>query len=1286
MSMAPGASSSTAWRSRPVFISSTFRDMHAERDYLRAHVFPRLEEALRARRHFLEPIDLRVGVETAREGTEEARELLVLKVVLDEVKRSRPFMIVLLGDRYGWVPSADRLHAAAQEQDLRFDVGGMSVTAMEIEFGILAEDPSQRQRTFFFFRQPLPYSTMPADVAATYSDAHSPDSHVRAGRRRLKALKKRIRRDRYLGPLVTDYAVTWDVHANTVSGLEAFGELVYQRLWAALDQETAVFASLPAPTWQEQERAALDEFIVHRRRDFVGRGTLLEHLRTVALGTEGSDSALGACVTGRPGSGKSALFAELSHRLTQDGRVLVLADAAGATMHGSKVDAMLRRWIEELATHLGVANPIPDNATPDDVESVFYRALQQTSHTTRVAVLVDALDQFEATPRGTHLTWFKPAEWPTNAVFVATSLPCPAAEALGQCAGVEKIDIPALSSTDVAAVAKATWRRYHRDINVDVVRILAEKTAPDGELASGNPLWLTLALEQLNLLDADDFARADREYAGSPVERLRKLVLDTAGQMPGDVAGLYGWLLTQNEKVFGAVAARAFVVAIALSQRGWRELDLAGIMPRLADVLMPGADAPKVDDLSLATLRRGFRAHVVRRGEWGQLDFGHAQMRAAVKGRYLTDEAVRRQLHGRMSDYIETLDSDDPVALLECMWQLIGERNAARAAGRYATPDDSWPVAAGERVGSTWTLVEWIASDEAQRTARPDAPDDGALSWVLSWLEDTDLHTNGRHSVASSLMWRALDLLKNDLRVDGQLRLAEAIERAMVSVSAEDPGNAGWQRDQSVSHRIVGDLHEAQGDLAGALEAFRQGLAVAERLAAADPGYALCQYDLSILFERLGGVAEAQGRRDEAKAYFLRKQEVIEQLAAADPENAAWQHDLAASQGEVANVLVAQGNLAGALEALLRALAIAERLAAAEPGNAGWQRDLEVSHSKVGDVLQAQGNLAGALEAFRRALAIAGRLSAADPGNARWQLDLAVSHVKVGDVLVVQGNLSGALEDFRLGQASAERLAAADPGNAGWQHDLGVSYGKVGNVLVAQGNLAGALAVFRRSLAIQEQLAAADPGNAQWQRDVSRSHERVGFVLEAQENPAEALEVYRRGLSIAERLADADPGNARWQYDLGILCERLGGVAMAQGRLDEAKAYFVRRHGIIERLVAADPGNAAWRRDLAVSHSKVGDVLLEQGNLAGALEAFRRALAIVERLAEADPGNAGWQSDLARSHFSLAGLAHQQGTGPLEVAELRQCLSVLSAMKRRGMHLDPPLQRIYEQLAGIFGG
>jgi telomerase protein component 1 len=78
------------WMTRPVFLSSKFKDMHAERDYLRHHVFPELAERLRERRCHLETIDLRMGVETVVLDSEEKKKLQVMKArVCTSVPRSR---------------------------------------------------------------------------------------------------------------------------------------------------------------------------------------------------------------------------------------------------------------------------------------------------------------------------------------------------------------------------------------------------------------------------------------------------------------------------------------------------------------------------------------------------------------------------------------------------------------------------------------------------------------------------------------------------------------------------------------------------------------------------------------------------------------------------------------------------------------------------------------------------------------------------------------------------------------------------------------------------------------------------------------------------------------------------------------------------------------------------------------------------------------------------------------------------------------------------------------------
>ncbi|MBC8117907.1 MAG: DUF4062 domain-containing protein [Candidatus Saccharimonas sp.] len=622
--MATDKFASAPWQTRAVFISSTFKDMQAERTYLQHVVFPRLEEELRKGRLLLEPIDLRQGVETADLASEEARERLVLKVCLEEIQRSRPFLLVLLGDRYGWVPPEERMAAATQELGFDTDVHDKSVTALEIEFGILKQSPEQRRRSFFYFRDPLPYDWMPPEVAASFSDEYSTDPQTRARHGRLAALKQSLADDSELAPRVHNYQAGWEVSTSEVTGLEAWGELVYQHLLGELQAEIAAAASQPPQTWEDQERAALAEFIEHRRRDFTGRQQLLDDLTNLSRSETPPGAAFavasgvtwGACLTGAPGSGKSSIFAELVARLSADDSILLLTNAAGATPRGSQVEAMLERFIQELADALGIDNPLPDQASPDDVDATFASLLGRVAVKRRVIVLLDALNQFDPTPRAQHLTWLRPKQWPGNARLIATSLVGQPAEALSQWAGIEELEVPALTNTglvsfqsdsdngskesdgeprkfkvsdDVDAIAQSVWQRYHRAVNPAVLQLLKENRLPDDSFAASNPLWLTLALEQINLLDADDFARAERDYSKLPAhERLRAMQIATVKQLPPTVAELYESLLAQSEKLFGAPAARAFAAVIAVSRSGWRETDLLTLVPAAARVLCPG--------------------------------------------------------------------------------------------------------------------------------------------------------------------------------------------------------------------------------------------------------------------------------------------------------------------------------------------------------------------------------------------------------------------------------------------------------------------------------------------------------------------------------------------------------------------------------------------------------------------------------------------------------------------------------------------------------------------------
>src|SRR4051812_27465296 len=86
----------TTWKTVRIFISSPFRDMHAERDHLIKIVFPQLRYWCEERFLHLVDVDLRWGVTEA-----DALKGRAVDICLREIDNSRPFFVCVLGGRYG---------------------------------------------------------------------------------------------------------------------------------------------------------------------------------------------------------------------------------------------------------------------------------------------------------------------------------------------------------------------------------------------------------------------------------------------------------------------------------------------------------------------------------------------------------------------------------------------------------------------------------------------------------------------------------------------------------------------------------------------------------------------------------------------------------------------------------------------------------------------------------------------------------------------------------------------------------------------------------------------------------------------------------------------------------------------------------------------------------------------------------------------------------------------------------------------------------------------------------
>ena len=116
---------------RLVFISSTFKDMQSERDQLHNKVLPLIDEKLSEFGESLHFGDLRWGVNTSGYSEEESSKK-VISLCLDRIDDCKPYMIVFIGERYGWIPEKTLVEEVCLQKNIQMKDYDFSVTERSI--------------------------------------------------------------------------------------------------------------------------------------------------------------------------------------------------------------------------------------------------------------------------------------------------------------------------------------------------------------------------------------------------------------------------------------------------------------------------------------------------------------------------------------------------------------------------------------------------------------------------------------------------------------------------------------------------------------------------------------------------------------------------------------------------------------------------------------------------------------------------------------------------------------------------------------------------------------------------------------------------------------------------------------------------------------------------------------------------------------------------------------------------------------------------------------------------
>lgn len=603
-----------ATREIRVFLSSTFRDMEHEREYLMTRVFPRFRKLCLQREVVFTEIDLRWGI--TQEAANNGR---TVQICLEEIDRCRslqlpPFFIGFLAERYGWIPThADMKHYweqaphAAYAQEIQQALAqGISVTELEIRFGFLDEAPSEAaSRVLMLLRDPA--------LTAQMADISSADDFYELQQQEpLQQLKAALRQAKDEGQtaLVDGYG-----------SLETFGDAIHAFLVAQLD---TLFPAQEVPDALMQRRQLHDGYAASRLRSYVPleeRTHQLWELLTMP------DAPVCVMVQGPSGSGKSAFVAHFAQNLYRQHSVQVLQHFLAAE-ETPRLTLWRDRLLQTLLAQGWVNHPLPET------EYQRWQALpawlgEAAEHLgQRILLVLDALDQ--ATDAAVALPVMAELPWGPAVRLLTTATPTIQAPDLWRVFPVLPLD-----AQERGLFVHTYLNHFAKQLPDALLQRLVSAPACD------TPLFLKTVLEE---------ARVRSKHASLEQDMQRWLAHPDTASLFMDALAALDQQYASHAPALASRAARYMAAAMhGLTQN------------TLAEMLAPAGQLRLPDQLLLPLLAN-LQAYVQQ--NQGRLRLQHALLTDAI-------EQDRSALKQSRQELLAHHQDDDDRSLAEAAYQTV---------------------------------------------------------------------------------------------------------------------------------------------------------------------------------------------------------------------------------------------------------------------------------------------------------------------------------------------------------------------------------------------------------------------------------------------------------------------------------------------------------------------------------------------------------------------------------------------------------------------------------------
>lgn len=544
---------------KSIFVSSTFRDMNFERDILNKSIAPKLNYYLSEHNQALRVLDLRWGVDTSDMNEQEASER-VLRVCFDQLENCKPYIIILLGDRYGYIP----------------ENSDVSITHMEILKGVI--ENAEKDHVFIYMRN-ADYSGMPDELKQVYIEQNED------AKNKLEGLKDELKR--LVPERCFDYSSHWD-NGRLIS--EEFENSVLENLRKEF-VESYASASFKSPL---QKQFLENEEILKDNLKYAYNNES-EMPMIVATAKDG-EMPLG--FIGNGGSGKSVFLSLLCSALRKDGQKVNIL-FCGDNQFSSYVRNAAEYVVYTMATAAGLEYDFEKFAKLEYNDLLGEALKIKDLVKQKVYVILDAVDKCDKGMVDFILWCYRFLSNEVRIIFSSRD----SEELIKADKSLDTLQIR-YDKTDLGYIAEGILAQHGKSINKNLIELLCNKAE--------SPLHLKVMLTRLLDLNAEDFSAI--QTLGGGMDAINEHLKDLIEKMPEDTPNAIENYLISVSDDERATGFFAFLLnLISYSPYGLHENDLQKIF---AAIEQPWIEMDYIDFLSKYSL-------FIRTRDNGRIDISH---------------------------------------------------------------------------------------------------------------------------------------------------------------------------------------------------------------------------------------------------------------------------------------------------------------------------------------------------------------------------------------------------------------------------------------------------------------------------------------------------------------------------------------------------------------------------------------------------------------------------------------------------------------------------------------